>query len=484
MITAPSREEYVRGVVAEAYREKANERVDYELEPLIDGQPLHPGQRQAWISEYRFIAIFAGWQSGKTVIGAWWLLREMQRRGPGDYAVIVPNYPILQNKALPELEDAFRGVAVLKKADNCFEVSSAGAAKLGWESGSRGRILLRHAERADAIEAFTAKGMWIDEPGQIADEVWKSIKPRGMVYKARILMTSRPYRFNWYVHEIWRRVMDKFHRRKPDADPLIEVVNFASTMNPAFDKSEYNREKELMPDWEHSMKYDGIPERPAGVVYDCYDPERNDFDPLDHPLFVDGKVPAAWPLWVGVDFGLVNTAAVLIAEELKRDYLGYWLEDQPTGNYYVVGAYSGNSATALDHIKGIRKLADSIVDGGTAQRPKAVGGSHQESGWRESWALSGLAVAEPSVNLVGPQISCTYAAIKTGKLKFSKWLTKLLADIETFSYETDPLTGEKTEELEDEHKYHRLAALRYISTRLFKAVERKTQAKLSYGMKD
>lgn len=429
---------------------------DCEAEPRIvseDGvttYALHAGQLRSWSSIKRIVAVFAGWQSGKTVLGPWWLLREMQRRGPGDYAVIAPDHPMILNKAKPEMAKAFAGL--YHSSGNEWILTTAGeVAIFGAVQKAPTRILYRHAQSPEAIEAFTLKGLWIDEPGQIADAVWESIQARCAVHQARMLMTSRPYEHNWYVRDIWGEKRDD-----------VDVVNFRSIDNPSFPAEEYELQKLLLPDWKFRMKYDGVPTRPAGVVYDCFDAE-NIVEPFD--------VPRAWPLYLGLDFGLVNTAAVIIAEELKTDWLGHWT-DEPTGNYYLIGTYhAGQAKTAKEHLSAVRAVADSLVLGGSAQRPTAVGGSHQESGWRESWSLSGLGVSEPSITKVESQIATLYAAFKTKKLKVFSTCTKFISDVHTFAYELDD-DGEATEKLKDEAKFHRLAACRYISTRLFKLVER------------
>ena len=68
---------------------------------------MHPGQRKAWESTKRFIAIIAGTQSGKTSFGPLWLLREIQLKGPGDYMAVGPTMKLAKKKLLPELKRLF-----------------------------------------------------------------------------------------------------------------------------------------------------------------------------------------------------------------------------------------------------------------------------------------------------------------------------------------------------------------------------------------
>src|SRR5262245_63080665 len=63
---------------------------------------FHPGQQLAWDSRKRFVLVLAGTQGGKTSFGPLWLNREIQEKGPGDYMVVTPTFPLLNLKALPE----------------------------------------------------------------------------------------------------------------------------------------------------------------------------------------------------------------------------------------------------------------------------------------------------------------------------------------------------------------------------------------------
>src|SRR5262245_59510304 len=68
---------------------------------------FHPGQQRAWASRAGVVAVIAGTQAGKTVFGPPWLLREIAARGPGDYLVATPTFPLSELKALPAFRDLF-----------------------------------------------------------------------------------------------------------------------------------------------------------------------------------------------------------------------------------------------------------------------------------------------------------------------------------------------------------------------------------------
>jgi hypothetical protein len=64
-------------------------------------------QLRAWESTKRFVVVLAGTQAGKTAFGPAWLLGEIQRRGPGDYMIVTPTFPLLELKALPTFRKLF-----------------------------------------------------------------------------------------------------------------------------------------------------------------------------------------------------------------------------------------------------------------------------------------------------------------------------------------------------------------------------------------
>src|SRR5262245_23420945 len=78
------------------------------MPPLVEVKPdgalrlnFHEGQLRAWDSQKRFVVVLAGTQGGKTELGPFWLHREIQAKGPGDYLCVAPTYPLLEKKMLP-----------------------------------------------------------------------------------------------------------------------------------------------------------------------------------------------------------------------------------------------------------------------------------------------------------------------------------------------------------------------------------------------
>lgn len=463
---------FLRGKAEDA--QKPAEVYDFEQEPLIEFsgelKPMHEGQRAAWHSVFRYVAVFAGWRSGKTSCGPWWLLREMQRKGPGDYAIVTPDYPRLFDKALPEMKKVMRrtiGADGFSTSGNIIRITPAGQKKLwGYVSDVEVRILLRHAERADAIEAFDGLGIWVDEPGFIDDsEVWEAIRARVSIGRHRIILTGRPDRFNWYVKEIWNRVMDKLHRRRPDADPEVDVINFRSVDNPAFDEEEYLHNKARMKEWRFLMKFDGIPTKSAGVIYDTY---------KTIPRF---PVRPEWQRASGHDFGKLNTCGVWAFKHPT------WTNKEGRPQWVIYSVYLKGNRTADEHILSWlygeeptddpTKLKDRPPEKWRVGRkrndegkwapvvPWACGGNTTtEDDSRALYAGKGYPIAAPHVSRVFEGIDIMYAMLKTEELLIFDDLKMFVNDLDSYSNEISDEGEPDQEKIQDKAKYHRMDAAR------------------------
>lgn len=416
-----------------------------------------------------------------TVIGPWWLIREMQRKGPGDYAVLAPTYPLLDNKGRPELLRVLRkklGSGSYSTSGNIVNITPKGQLALwGKVSDIEVRILMRHADRVEAIEAFDARGLWVDEPGQIeGDEVWDAIQARVSIGLYRILLTSRPFKLNWYIKEIWNRVMDKTAKRKADADPQIDVINFKSTDNPAFSKEEYKRQKARMIEWRFLMKYDGIPTKAAGIIYD------------DYLTVVREPVHFTWQRSAGHDFGKLNTGGLWAFKHPTRKST----EGRP--QWVIYSSYLNGNRTASEHIDSflygedpMHPFADKKERSPETWRvarkqnaegewepipPWAWGGNATtEDDSRELWSINGYPIAKPPIPRVMEQIDIAYAMLKTREIVLCEDLSFLIGELDAISNEVDDEGYVDQEKIVSESKYHRAACLRYLAVGLSRSAE-------------
>lgn len=387
---------------------------------------MHPGQLRAWDSDKRFVTVLSGTQSGKTSWAPWWLFREIQRCGEGDYIAATATYDLFKLKMLPALLDVFvykLGIGEYKASDRVIEIKSLKA-----------RIILRSAESGGGLESTTAKGAWLDEAGQdsFTIDAWEAVLRRLSIHQGRALLTTTIYNLGWLKSALYDPWV-KAGGQHPD----IDVIQFDSTENPAFPVEEYERARDSMPLWKFNMFYRGRYERPAGLIYDCFDRGEHTIPPF--------AIDREWPRFMGLDFGGINTAGVFIAEE------------PGTGCYFVYREYHAGNRTATQHVAHLLAGEPGI--------PTCVGGSHSEGQWRREFATAGLPIREPRVRDVEVGIQRGYGLIKQGRIRVFDTCTGLIDQFQSYSRKLDA-AGQPTEEIADKSTYHLMDAFRYISTRL------------------
>lgn len=409
------------------------------VEILPDGRMrlhFHKGQWKAWISQARWILLLAGTQGGKTSFGPHWLHREIRDKGPGDYLVVTPSFPLLDKKALPEFRGLFEDRLTLgnyKESAKTFAFSPFGTKKLwGYEPASVAptKVFFGYAAEPDSLESATAKAVWADEAGQKKFKLgsWQAIQRRLSLNMGRGLITTTPYYLGWLKTELW----DKRH-----TDPTIEVIRFESIMNPRFPKAEYERAKRDLPDWKFNLFYRAIFTKPAGLIYDAFDEKRHTI-----PRFA---IPDNWPRYMGLDFGGLHTAALFYAQK------------PGTQQFFLYREYLAGNRTAEEHVKAMLANEPKI--------PICVGGSKSEDQWRREFQAAGLPVDAPRISDVEVGIDRVYGAHKRDEILVFSDLAGYLDEKASYSRELDD-NDEPTEKIEDKDSYHFMDAERYIIGKL------------------
>jgi hypothetical protein len=412
---------------------------------------LHNGQWKAWNSRRRIVAVVAGTQSGKTSFAPLWLYKEIRERGAGDYGFIAPTFRLLELKALPEFRRFFEDVMRLGEYHATpvphFAFSTDGATRTFGSTPDRPTaVFFGYAANPDSLESATYKAVVCDEAGQQVFKrgSWEAIQRRVAIHEGRILICTTPYPDSQWLRS---EIIDKFHA----GDPTIDLISFASTMNPSFPKVELERAKQSLPDWKFRMFYMGQMTRPAGLIYDCFGSAQ---------LFPAFDIPHAWRRYLGADFGGVHTAAVFIAQ------------DPDSGRLYVYREYLEGGRTSKQHTAAMLQGEPGV--------PIAVGGSHSEGQWRSEFRAGGLPIREPDQKLVEVGIDRTYAAFREGMLLVSRDCPGLIDELQHYSRETDE-NGDPTEEIANKSTFHRLDALRYIVSYLRRPIQQARGVKDFWG---
>ena len=408
----------------------ANQKVRPVYRELIDGElhlNFHPGQSKAWQSQRRFIAMQAGTQGGKTVFGTDWTYREIKTCGDGDYLAVTATFPLLELKMLPEFLNLFDNILHL----GTYRVTNTGTRVFEFHN-KKTRVIFGSATHPESLESAEAKAAWLDEAGQkqFRRDTWEAIQRRLSINQGRVLFTTTLYGLGWFKTEVY----DRWEAGDPDYD----VVMFDSTENPAFPKEEFERVRGRLPLWKFNMFYRGRYDKPEGLIYSSFDSR--------HCMKARFKIPENWLVYVGHDFGAANPAAM------------FYAEDPGTGLLWAFHEYlPGPGKSVAEHVAEFKR----ITEGYTVV--KRVGGSHQEEEVRQAYDAHGWAISEPPEmnRKVETQISKVFARHKLNNIMVFSDLFQYLDEKQSFSRKLDD-RYQPTDEIEDEARYHLMAAERYI----------------------
>jgi len=397
---------------------------------------LHSAQSQVWRSNRRFVFFIAGTQSGKTSLGPWWLWREIERCGAGDYLAVTSSYDLFKLKMLPALRECFEEVMNVGRywsGDRVIELKNPATGRFAAERADDpmwGRIILRSAQTSTGLESATAKGAWLDECGQdeFGLDSWEAVLRRLSLAQGRVLGTTTPYNLGWLYTEVYQRWVKR--------DPSYHVTQARSTVNPAFPLAEFLRAQGTMAEWKFRMFYQGLFERPENLIYSAFNLTRHVVDPFE--------VPKNWPRYVGVDFGAINTALV-------------WLAENPaSGEFFAYRESLDGNRTTAEHAAAALQTAhgENVVIW--------TGGSDSEKQERWDWRSHGVHVRPPVVWSVEAGIDRVIELLKQDRLRVMRHCRGLIDEFGSYRRKQDQ-TGETTEEIKDKRKFHRLDALRYVA---------------------
>lgn len=446
-------------------------------EPIDSISPrdwFHDAQNELWnVTGAKVVAFVAGAQSGKTVQAPWITLREIvlkfKNGQPNDHLVASPTYKLMWKKLLPEYKRVLceqLQVGDYIAGDISIVLSHEGIARLTGQTPSVGTsvtIWFGHAQSSESLESATYMSAVLDEAGQDSFRAgsFDAITRRVAIHEGKIYILTTPYNRNWFYERIYKRgVMISYElqpgnrfRRVVEASGNegngITVISCPSIMNPAFPLDSWEFAKKTMSEWEFDMFYMGKFSMPPGVVFDSF---------TDENIVQRFPIPPDWPVFAGVDFGLVNSACVLVAEEWKRG--------EATGRYFIFGSYlSPEAREARRHVIETHKMCPH-------RKPVAYGGSHSESGWREAWAAAGLPVYEPTFSGLWVQINTLWTAFEQNKLFVFDDMQHVINELRSMSRQMDDDEQIIPDRIKDEQKYHRIACMRYIATRLFRGIYR------------
>lgn len=414
----------------------------------IDGETLrlnfHEGQLQAWDSQARIIAMIAGSQGGKTSFGSWWLYREIERCGAGDYIAVTASYDLFKLKMLPEIRNVFEHILKIGRywsGDKVLEIRDPATGEF-WASRADdpmyARIILRSAEAKSGLESSSALAGWADEAGQdkFTLSAWEAFRRRLTLSRGRILITTTPYNLGWLKQQIAdRRGLG------------VDVINFDSIANPNFSREEFDELKATMPTWKFNMFHRGLFERPPGMIYnDFIDDYREHGGHKVKPF----PLPRSWLSYVGVDPGVIHTCKVWLARD-PENYI-----------YYLYRESLGDRKGAPEHAAEALTIADENHE----TVIKWAVGAKSEIYHQEDWRNAGVgSVYAPEHSDVEAGIDRVIALLRQRQLFIFDTCTGTLDQMGTYARVIDD-SANVTEKIKDKETYHYLDALRYVAEQL------------------
>lgn len=414
---------------------------------------LHEGQMRAWQSPKRFIFMLAGKQSGKTIYGPLHLLRWILETGAGDYLAISATNDLFIAKMLPALKQLFvndLGIARYWPGDRIFELCDPLTGEFGATVSHEhekmwGRIILRTAESEAGMQSFSAKAAWMDEPGLYDARVWKDVRGRVSLAAGPVLGTTTPYDMGWLKQEIY----DPWIAAGVDGHAEIDVINFDSTVNPAFSKAEFDSLQASMQPYQFAMDYKAQFGRPPAAIYeDFVDALREDGG---HKVkrFV---IPTEWPRMESVDPGIVNPGKL------------WWAHDTKENVWYIYRAIKGGKRLdAKEHAKQDIELAKANGERVTIY---AVG-NPGEKYWRDDYRAAGaMNVREPDTNNVEEGIDRFNQLVREHRVYVFDDLRDFIDEI--MSYSRVIKNGEVTKEIKDKSTFHLMDSARYGGIQIVK----------------
>jgi len=321
--------------------------------------------------------------------------------------------------------------------------------------GTKQRIKAKTAWNANTLRGDYADDLYLDEFQLMAEDTWDEVGAPMLLDNngdAVFIFTPPSLKATGVSKARDPRHASKmFKKAQADMTGMWETIHFTSLENPFIsreglslitsDMSMDSYRREIM------AQDDDI--ELSWLVYGKFNEQLNKI-----PRFT---IPTNWPVFSGHDFGSANPGALFLAQaklplpEGAPPYMRY--NDLVAFREYAPGAgYS--TPQHKDRFK-------EMTAGYTVA--KRVGGSHQEEGWRNDFANHGWPIQEPQEHMrrVAVQVDRVIGLMESSKLFIMDDLFVLLAQVANCMWKLDN-ERKPTNIIQDEAKYHLLAAARYI----------------------
>jgi hypothetical protein len=395
----------------------------------LEINPSEP-QFRVLTSEAQIVGMQAGTGSGKTSIGAIWVKAEMEKKGPGDYLVAAPTFPLMEPRVIPELIELFvsqLGAFDYRPGYHRFE------SRAQKDGRPLYRLFLGSGNNPDSLESATYMAAWIDElaQSQFPRSSWEAIQRRVAYNSGRILFTTTLYDVGgWYKTEIYEPWVK--------GDKRFDIIEAPSTSNPTYPVERFEQARASLPYFKFAMFHLGKYEKPTGLIYDCFNEHSQVISRFDLKLAQYSE----WARYTGHDFGPNNTAALWTAQ------------DPATGFFYLYREYHAGGLSVGQHVAEWKSSSR-----GEEIRTR-TGGSWQEEEARYAYTAAGWPILRPSIRDVEAGIDQVYSFIAKNQLFVFSDCHMFLNEILSYTRELDE-NYDATDKIHAKSRFHLMDALRY-----------------------
>jgi len=283
---------------------------------------LHPKQYEAFLDEKPYVVCIAGFQSGKSTLGALWSAKKAFDFPNKNGLIAAPTYKILNQSTLEKFFQMFPQLRkYYKQQQSVIELPEGG------------RIFIRSTDEPLGLEGMTLSWAWLDEAGMMNRLVWNIVRTRLAIEKGQCLITTTPYSLNYLYSEIYQPAI-----RGEDSD--ISIHKWRSVDNPYFPKDFLEKEKKRLTSQEFARRYEAEFVRMSGLVYELLPNHILEQNEINYKKIANPEAVIA-----GIDWGFKNPAAIAII--IKKD-----------NTYFLVDEFYQTGKTTAEIIAKIKEFKD------------------------------------------------------------------------------------------------------------------------------
>jgi hypothetical protein len=354
---------------------------------MIEFTPHSDKQERALFCTKRILLLGCGTQWGKTQVGGLRMKLKMHTftAKTDNFLVTAPSYKIMQQSTLPAFLSYMDGYGKYNKAEAIFEMRGGGTCYMRTETDP------------DSIVGIpNVKHIWGDEAGKYRLYFWENMQARADSTGATIDLTTSPYALNWIYKDL---VKPTKQGKRPDIE-LIQAASWENPYHSLYDPKALAQKRSTMDPRRFQMIYGGEWGQMVGLVYDCWDDERNFVEPF--------QLPTGTKYYGGVDWGYTDPFVLKVRAVT------------PDGRHYGISEFYKPGLTLPMQIEIARQKK-------TTFGIQTFFADPSQPGAIEEFNRNGLPCL-PADNDIRKGIDLHYELIKTGKYKEFRGLCPYSAD--------------------------------------------------------